>query len=272
MRVASAALLLLAALRDAAAVNIDVENGVYKLQEATFDTVVKRFPAVMVKFYAPWCGHCKAMAPAYEKAARKLKKAAEATSDPVTNPRLAKVDATEEKELAKKYEVKGFPHMAIFKDGEFFAVYYGGRDKDDIVGFMQSFNLPEPLGALMRAYLTAQGSMKEAANILLPLPKKYKKYTTYALPMLLVTTSLFMLSCICCCRGSSKKRGSSSKRGRPAAKEEDKATAESDDKKPEGLQKRKGRSASPGKPAEKEADAGKAEGEEEKTSNDAKDE
>ena len=59
-----------------------------------------------MEFYAPWCGHCKNLAPEWESAAKTL---SEADLDPPIV--LANLDATEEdnKALATKYGVKGFP-------------------------------------------------------------------------------------------------------------------------------------------------------------------
>lgn len=111
----------------------DVENGVVVLTEDTFDAAVQKFPVVMVKFYAPWCGHCKTLAPTYEKAAKKLKK---------QNPsvRLAKLDATTEwgETKAKAYDVSGYPTLLMFKDGVLHETYGGFREKDSIVAYAEA--------------------------------------------------------------------------------------------------------------------------------------
>ena len=113
---------------DDASSNVD-ESNVLSLTKDTFDDAVKNNKYLLVKFVAPWCGHCKALAPAYAAAAKQL---AESGSE----IKLASVDATIEQELAQKFDVKGYPTLKFFSDGTTFE-YTGGRSQDDIVSWLK---------------------------------------------------------------------------------------------------------------------------------------
>lgn len=83
-----------------------LENDIMVLTNVTFDKAIQKYEHILVMFYAPWCGHCKKFKPELEKAAATLRK---------ENLMVAKVDATVEKDLASKYQVRGYPTVKFFK-------------------------------------------------------------------------------------------------------------------------------------------------------------
>lgn len=102
------------------------------LTSKTFDGVIANADLVLVKFFAPWCGHCQAMEKDFEKAATKLKGTAV----------LADVDATKEEKLAQKYNVEGFPTIKLFSKGLEIANYNGERDVKSMISFVKSATKP----------------------------------------------------------------------------------------------------------------------------------
>ena len=113
------------------------ESHVVHLTMDTFDSYLAENPSVLVMFYAPWCGHCKAMKPHYTEAAQLL-------SDEGVSGTLAAVDATKEQAVASKFEVKGFPTVKYFKDGELAYDYGFERTTEALVEFMKDPKEPPP--------------------------------------------------------------------------------------------------------------------------------
>lgn len=109
--------------------SVQASGSVHVLGSDNFTEVLSADSALtwMVEFYAPWCGHCKTLAPEYAKAASDEKLDARA--------RLAMVDGTEHSDLASKYEVEGFPTLLIFKGGSVDEPvnYEGGRTASAII-------------------------------------------------------------------------------------------------------------------------------------------
>ena len=84
------------------------DSKVVVLTKDSFPAFVNEQALSLVEFYAPWCGHCQALAPQYEIAAKEL------VSE---NIKLAKVDCTQEEALCGEQGISGFPTLKVFRHG-----------------------------------------------------------------------------------------------------------------------------------------------------------
>ncbi|KAF3930481.1 Thioredoxin [Dactylella cylindrospora] len=135
MRFLSAASVLLYA-------TLSVASNVVDLTPKNFDDIVlKSGKPALVKFFAPWCGHCKKLAPTYDE----LGDAFASLKDKVT---IAKVDADAHKALGKRFGIKGFPTLKWF-DGksEEPIAYDSARTLDALTKFVQEKTNLKPKGS-----------------------------------------------------------------------------------------------------------------------------
>ncbi|EFY85555.1 Protein disulfide-isomerase erp38 [Metarhizium acridum] len=115
----------------AAAAVATARSAVMDLTPSNFDKVVlESGKPTLVEFFAPWCGHCKNLAPVYEE----LALAFEHAKDKV---QIAKVDADAERGLGKRFGIQGFPTLKYF-DGksEKPEEYKSGRDLESLTQFL----------------------------------------------------------------------------------------------------------------------------------------
>nr|WP_297357023.1 thioredoxin TrxC [uncultured Caldimonas sp.] len=99
-----------------------------ELTDANFESVVgKTELPVVVDFWAPWCGPCRAMAPQFEQAARELKGRA----------LFVKLNSDDNPKTSVRYRIRSIPTVLLFRGGEEYSRLSGAMPARDLVRWVQ---------------------------------------------------------------------------------------------------------------------------------------
>ena len=101
-----------------------------------------------MKFYAPWCSHCKRLEPVWEEVATNLK------GDPDNYVNVAKVDCDAHRGVGNRFDIQAFPSIKMISKGKVYT-YKGKRDMESILYFAkgdfryeESEDVPKDLGII----------------------------------------------------------------------------------------------------------------------------
>lgn len=121
-------ILSLSLLQHSLAAVIDLTDSTFEhqTQSSTGQTTGKW----LVKFYAPWCGHCKTLAPIWKELDQRLQE--ENAQDGIV---IAKVDCTKETQVANRFQVQSYPTLKYFADRKMYN-YKGARNADALYDFV----------------------------------------------------------------------------------------------------------------------------------------
>mmetsp|Transcript_74594 Transcript_74594/g.150874 ORF Transcript_74594/g.150874 Transcript_74594/m.150874 type:complete len:139 (+) Transcript_74594:41-457(+) len=99
-----------------------------ELTAANYDEKTGDGKVYMIAYFAPWCGHCKRLAPSWTEMATKL-------ADN-KNVAVAYIDCTAHREICSDAGVKGYPTIKVLHKNEEYKAYKGARDIDSLSSFL----------------------------------------------------------------------------------------------------------------------------------------
>jgi len=110
----------------------DAPSDAVELNSASYTKFVTESKLAVVLFYAPWCGHCKAFKPEFERIATALKE---------KGIPCGRIDGDAESEISESVGLEGFPTIFVYVDGKY-VKYDGARSKDGVLAFVEKAGKP----------------------------------------------------------------------------------------------------------------------------------
>jgi len=109
-------------------VKIIIQINTVIIMKGNFDKLINGEKPVLIDFHAEWCGPCKALAPIIKEVAKEMS----------GKVRVVKIDIDKNQPLAQRYQVRGVPTLALFKDGAIIWRESGVQTKHQIVSNVEA--------------------------------------------------------------------------------------------------------------------------------------